>query len=1174
MIYLSLTFAFCLIAISALHATIIDSALVALAIVAKQRRPALAHAMLFGASLSLIALPFAIMASRNQAWQRLAIDTSLRSQDPSGVRKDIAKGSVTASPKMPIDLTTKTLEDTHKLEEGLPNYSSSESNSGNVTTHPGPVTIPNSMVKEVAIPSTPDAGGTVQTPVDPTSVGTYFFNIWQPALAVVWFLGVAYLCLKLAVAFIYLRRITLRASQAEKNILDLTEHLAVQFEVCPPRVVVSNEVKQPMLWGVRLVTVILPDSHDAWTEQELSMILSHEMAHIHRGDHWSKIVNQVVLALYWFHPLVHLHCRLSESLAELSADDLSILSGSKGIELSECLMKLASSEKRSAIALQFASYRELKGRLERLVSDQHVNFRIGKLGRAIQFSLAAIVPIVLSVCIGLGESQSANAIQNTESQQPNLVTTPIDIAVASMAKKPAWSHLPLDLDAQVKKQVLSGPEFNLQVRIVDQEKTPVPGALCAIVENQSERVNRRPFSKNGNLKLESLPLSLAVTNDQGECFFERIRGRHPSSRDNGIVQTMLVVLQPEYGFRVVALKRSNRMQTISLELESGKILTGEVSDSEGKPLADVSIEIGLSKQRDRFGTSMSIFGKTSILSPIVSTNKDGVYVLEGLPPEHDVTLIPSRFAFEIANDKNAITTADVSTSARHLDIKMRRTEKQAMRFQCVDSQGNSTPAIPTIGIPPGSELAVDADGNFVTYAYETFGNGTRILRLNLPSPWLSLSAVRRTDDFKEPFELPVMRGRSVRGKVIDATTSLPIGGVPIFGREKVSQEPLDEHKRNAGPYQTWRTETLTNQLGEFELFVSHTAWHVLIDGPVFGYELDEPSVENPNEFFEVAAGKESPNEFTFKLRPKKRIRGIVIGSDGKPMPNAEVACSYFATELNETVAMTNTKGEFEVIPPPGVAKQYELRAAAGSEHTSMILSQDWDQNTPQSLNLHLKPMEEERVIEGIILVDGEGKAGVEVAIGKGENRTLAYGGAFIRSVRNGYVANATTDSSGKYRIVVPQSEHGHADFHIIAPPDLATGWQTPTVSLDRKVNAGPKLEFITKPGKKKIRGKVLSVAGVPFEGAIIYLELANHNARTISGAKRETRTVKTNDKGEFEFTDLVDASYQLQAQSPLTNNLWNLVVRKICKAGDPEVVLIMDRQFLEPPEKLVPQKRN
>ena len=148
--------------------------------------------------------------------------------------------------------------------------------------------------------------------------------------------------------------------------------------------------------------------------------------------------------------------------------------------------------------------------------------------------------------------------------------------------------------------------------------------------------------------------------------------------------------------------------------------------------------------------------------------------------------------------------------------------------------------------------------------------------------------------------------------MIDAVTSQPLGGIPVFGREKIPQDKLDE--RNTHPYQMWRTDTQTNEQGEFELPISETAWSVMIDGPVYGFELDDPTSQNPNQFFDVLAGNEPSPLYTFKLTPKKRIRGVVIGGDGTPRPNAMVVCSYLTSDLIETIATTNAMGEFEMPP--------------------------------------------------------------------------------------------------------------------------------------------------------------------------------------------------------------------------------------------------------------------
>lgn len=845
----------------------------------------------------------------------------------------------------------------------------------------------------------------------------------------------------------------------------------------------------------------------------------------------------------------------------------------KILSILEELLEFASKESRSQIALEFSSLRELKHKIERLLDGQHAIWSLGRFVSVFQLSIAMAVSLFLSICIGLGGWSSAIATQNPESQQQfPTKPTPIGIAISALAQKPAWSHLPLDLERQVSQQILSGPEFNIQIRLTDDEKNPASGILCAIMENQTERINRQAFSKNSNLRIDALPLCIGVTNHLGECTFEKIRGRHPADSVNGIVQPLLVLLHPEYGLRVVPLKRSNRMQLIEREMEPGKILSGDILDLDGSPIDGVAIEIGLRQQLDEFGESRSLFGRSSILAPIAKTNERGAFAFEGLPPNHSVTLIPIRSGFEIASDTNPIATTDLATSVGHTEISMRLTQKPALRFKCVDSRGTSIPPDPSVGFPPGQALELDSDANYVTRAYEKASNGRYALRLNIPSPWMSVMAVRQLSSFEEPFSVSMVRGRMVRGRVIDAITSRPIAGVPVFGREQVPKATLDVLVNGANSYEVWRTESLTNERGEFELPITDSVWKIIVDGPIYGYDLNAPSETQPYEFVDVSASSESPQEISFRLTPTKKMQGVLLSGDGKPIPNAEVACSYLSTDLNETIALTNAMGEFEILPPPGKAKRFELLARMDGEQAFLTVPTDWAKTKSERFELRLKSAPDERVIEGRILVDGQGRAGVEVAITPGENMRLLMGGGIV-SQRTGYVARATSGSDGTYRIVIPDSEHGRSSFYIIAPQEFATRNSIPSVGLDEKKNSGPNMEFITKPGKKAVRGKVLSLRGEPLEGATVYLRFENSFIQQVGVAKQESSAVKTNDKGEFEFKDLPNTTFQLQAQSPTKDDLWSLVVRKSCNAGDTDVILIMDKEFLESPEKIVPLAR-
>ncbi|HIR09746.1 MAG TPA: peptidase M56, partial [Candidatus Avoscillospira stercoripullorum] len=63
----------------------------------------------------------------------------------------------------------------------------------------------------------------------------------------------------------------------------------------------SEYVKTPFVLGLIHPTIYLPfhmESADA------VHVLAHERAHIRRGDPWWKVLGFVLLAIYWFHPLM------------------------------------------------------------------------------------------------------------------------------------------------------------------------------------------------------------------------------------------------------------------------------------------------------------------------------------------------------------------------------------------------------------------------------------------------------------------------------------------------------------------------------------------------------------------------------------------------------------------------------------------------------------------------------------------------------------------------------------------------------------------------------------------------------------------------------------------------------------------------------------------------------
>lgn len=81
---------------------------------------------------------------------------------------------------------------------------------------------------------------------------------------------------------------------------------------------VCDDINAPFVLGVVCPRIYLPS---ALGDQETASVLAHERAHIQRGDHWWKLLGYLILAAYWFHPLVWLSYLLLSRDIELACDE-------------------------------------------------------------------------------------------------------------------------------------------------------------------------------------------------------------------------------------------------------------------------------------------------------------------------------------------------------------------------------------------------------------------------------------------------------------------------------------------------------------------------------------------------------------------------------------------------------------------------------------------------------------------------------------------------------------------------------------------------------------------------------------------------------------------------------------------------------------------------------------
>lgn len=185
---------------------------------------------------------------------------------------------------------------------------------------------------------TPSASAAPESPATPTRELD-----WWVYMRATWLAGAA---AGLSILLIGLLRLAWLAVHARRithgRWHDLGEEISRSFGLQRP--VTLLESPHPSLlvtWGVARPKVILPAAAAAWTDERARVVLTHELAHIRRGDWIVQLAAELLRAIYWFNPLLWLACRRLRLESEHACDDEVISRGVPGTDYATHLVELA-----------------------------------------------------------------------------------------------------------------------------------------------------------------------------------------------------------------------------------------------------------------------------------------------------------------------------------------------------------------------------------------------------------------------------------------------------------------------------------------------------------------------------------------------------------------------------------------------------------------------------------------------------------------------------------------------------------------------------------------------------------------------------------------------------------------------------------------------------------------
>ena len=229
---------------------------------------------------------------------------------------------------------------------------------------------------------------------------------------------------------------------------DVRERLGIGGSV---RLLRSDRINVPMVWGVRSGTLLMPEIAEEWTDEHLRATFIHELGHLQRLDYVSLALMNVVSAVLWFHPQVWLARRRAMTEGERACDDLVLTAGERASEYATHLLHVARLvPRREPLAALLAMSRpsQLEGRMVAILSPSTNRKPLG--GKALMISIISFVALVVPFALVQVSAQPVPASAPARPARPAVeVVVAAPVAAVPPAAAPVVAAAPAAAPALV-----------------------------------------------------------------------------------------------------------------------------------------------------------------------------------------------------------------------------------------------------------------------------------------------------------------------------------------------------------------------------------------------------------------------------------------------------------------------------------------------------------------------------------------------------------------------------------------------------------------------------------------------------------------------------------------------------------------------------------------------------
>jgi TonB family protein len=252
-----------------------------------------------------------------------------------------------------------------------------------------------------------------------------------PLIAATWIAGAG---VSLLILLVGLCRLAWVASSA-RRVADgrwaaSAEDVAREYGLRRPVVLLQSDHPALLVtWGFVQPKVILPRAAQEWSDERIRVVLSHELAHIKRGDWLIQMLAEVARAGYWFNPIMWIACRRLRLESEQATDDVVLHAGVDGSDYAAHLLDLARAFSRHRPWLPapaIARPSSLERRVSAMLNDRTNRAPITRAARLGIVAALTAVAIAVATAQGAFSTFSGTVFDPTNGYLPGVTMTLTD----------------------------------------------------------------------------------------------------------------------------------------------------------------------------------------------------------------------------------------------------------------------------------------------------------------------------------------------------------------------------------------------------------------------------------------------------------------------------------------------------------------------------------------------------------------------------------------------------------------------------------------------------------------------------------------------------------------------------------------------------------------------------